>query len=94
MTIIQELEVAAFSKKSFWYSRTNISTSALLTNIKVTEEILREISELKKKKGNYYVMPEIYGQEGAAPGTTTKAPTNDALRTIDPDTLIGEFDAE
>ena len=39
-------------------------------------------------------MPEIHSQEGAAPGTAAGAPTDDAFRAIDPDTLMGEFDAE
>ena len=52
--------MAAFGKKSFWYSGTNISTSAPFTDIEATKEILREISELKKKKESRYIIPEIY----------------------------------
>ena len=56
----------------------------------MTEEIAREITEFKTKKGNKFIMSEVHGQEGAAPGTTAGAPTDEALRAMDPLNDIAE----
>jgi hypothetical protein len=82
MLQLREFEREIFGHKSFWRNGGDINAHAPPANTEVTKEILHEIAEFTSTRGNMFVMPEVYGQEDAAPSTVASAPTNEALRAL------------